>query len=190
MPGSDSINVEIISYGDSLISDQVIQYQQIEYSFDISPYTIRDFLFKGIGSLSFYMDIFDIFNNQLGGGQGGPLVCYDSDSFTYLNNALPGHLLNEISSSCLTVSGIEEVTNNKINIFPNPATSYINLEFNDFRLDRKIEILSLNGMTYKAIEIDHFQQVSDNLHRLDVSRLPKGMYLLRHNQGFQKFVKQ
>ena len=77
------MDVTILGYGDTLILGRIIPYQTVQYTFDESPFFIIDKLYKGIGSLNFYVDIFDIFSNQLGGGLGGPLVCYENQDIDF-----------------------------------------------------------------------------------------------------------
>ena len=70
-------------------------------------------------------------------------------------------------------------TNEKINIYPNPSTDYINIG-SDLEI-WKLQIIKMNG---EKINILPFSK------NIDISFLSKGIYILNFNNHFIKFVKK
>ncbi len=70
-------------------------------------------------------------------------------------------------------------TNEKINIYPNPSTDYINIG-SDLEI-WKLQIIKMNG---EKINILPFSK------NIDISFLSKGIYMLNFNNHFIKFVKK
>ena len=70
-------------------------------------------------------------------------------------------------------------TNEKINIYPNPSTDYINIG-SDLEI-WKLQIIKMNG---EKINILPFSK------NIDISFLSKGIYILNFNNYFIKFVKK
>jgi hypothetical protein len=68
-----------------------------------------------------------------------------------------------------------------LRVCPNPATDFI-----DVFVEQKgqAEIIDLNGKTVMTI------QLKNEVNRIDISDLPKGLYVLRANGEARKFVKQ
>ena len=68
-----------------------------------------------------------------------------------------------------------------LRVCPNPATDFI-----DVFVEQKgqAEIINLNGKTIMTI------QLKNEVNRIDISDLPKGLYVLRANGETRKFVKQ
>ena len=68
-----------------------------------------------------------------------------------------------------------------LRVCPNPATDFI-----DVFVDQKgqAEIIDLNGKVMKA------SQLNNEVNRIVISDLPKGIYVLRANGEVRKFVKQ
>ena len=66
-----------------------------------------------------------------------------------------------------------------INIYPNPTNSFINIEL-ELRKNLECSLLDLSGKTILHVSINK------NNHKLDVSKLQRGMYILRiGNQSFK-----
>ena len=65
--------------------------------------------------------------------------------------------------------------NNRIEIYPNPAVDYINIEIRESKLvETRIVLHNIIG---NKIEI-HPEKITDNKFRIDVKELPPGYYLL------------
>ena len=69
-----------------------------------------------------------------------------------------------------------------LRVCPNPATDYIDVFVN--QKDSQSEIIDLNGKVVMTV------QLNDEVNRISISDLPKGMYMLRVNGEVRKFVKQ
>jgi hypothetical protein len=103
-------------------------------------------------------------------GQGGITIIFNSDACT----------------------GIGEIGNGSIlRIFPNPASSNVNVEFRDFRGDVTVSLISSIGQTLSKTSLTNLKGGAVT-HREDISRLPEGIYLIRiENRGqtySEKFV--
>lgn len=184
-PGSDSIHVTVSGYGDTVVSGQLFYFQSVVYNFDTSPFTIEDKIFKGVGSLNYYMEIFDIFSNQLGGGFGGPLVCYRFNNFSYINESLHDSHINDISDDCIVINSIDDVDDSYIVIYPNPSTDLVNVYSKSINIDNNIIAYSINGNVYTL-------QVSTrntNLCTINTVKLPPGLYCLLINRKLFSFIK-
>jgi len=74
------------------------------------------------------------------------------------------------------VHGINDLTSaqKSVNIYPNPASKTINVEFIEKPFDNKIEIYNAFGHLRKTSEID----VNKNVHTIDISSLPSGAYFI------------
>jgi hypothetical protein len=61
-----------------------------------------------------------------------------------------------------------------LNIFPNPITDFITIDFQDFKIQQpvKIDIINVLGQIQKTVFI------TDNLSQINLSELPKGIYYL------------
>ena len=70
-------------------------------------------------------------------------------------------------------------TTEKINVYPNPSTDYINIDSNEEI--RKLQIIKMNG---EKINVLPFSK------NVDISFLSKGIYILNFNNYFIKFVKK
>jgi hypothetical protein len=60
-----------------------------------------------------------------------------------------------------------------VKIFPNPVQNYLNIEREDFTIDSRIEILSMDTKNAGIIDLDPKQQT------INVSQLADGMYVLK-----------
>ena len=69
-----------------------------------------------------------------------------------------------------------------LRVCPNPATDYIDVFVNQG--DDQAEIIDLNGKVVMTV------QLKNEVNRISISELPKGMYMLRVNGEVRKFVKQ
>lgn len=88
-----------------------------------------------------------------------------------------------------TTLNIENFYQSKISMYPNPATSQINLLFEKSLENANIKIISMNGQV-----ISQKQNISGLDFNMDVSRLNSGMYLIQISDKNavwnSKFIKQ
>ena len=84
------------------------------------------------------------------------------------------HYIDDVSVVCLDCNvGISEtIIDNKINVFPNPATNFLNIKFND-SYPEKITIFNSIGAVLIVQE-----QVAGNM-QIDIAQYHSGVYFLR-----------
>ncbi len=73
---------------------------------------------------------------------------------------------------------------NRIELYPNPATEYINVEIKES--DLKSTYIILHNIIGNSIVI-HPEKISENKYRIDVKELPAGYYLLSVKDPATKF---
>ncbi|WP_106917783.1 T9SS type A sorting domain-containing protein [Chryseobacterium aurantiacum] len=91
--------------------------------------------------------------------------------------------LGVLSQTVLTVLGVNEVVTNqeKINVFPNPTADYITITVSSKKKPKDVSIYDMSGKLVSQKEI--------NNSRIDLSFLPKGVYMLTFNDLELKPVK-
>ncbi len=101
-------------------------------------------------------------------------------------------LQGDVFISQLTVSSSLGVTENKIlnfQIYPNPASNQINISFDKNIEKANLKIISILGQT-----VFERQNISRNDTTIDVSKLAKGIYVIRVSDGISitntKFIKE
>lgn len=124
--------------------------------------TVGWFEFQWIGSISYYLDCFFENETQLFATSGN---CH-----------------------CDTYTGIEQINNDVIKVFPNPVTTEINIEFKNSFKQINIELYTLLGNKIWAISS------IDKSIKIDVSKLPVGPYFIlftddQNNQWLKKIIK-
>lgn len=78
-------------------------------------------------------------------------------------------------------TGIDDVTQNFLSIYPNPANTVLNIELNE---NTHIEIINLLGKTVST------QKLNAGINSIDVSGLTSGVYFIQTERGvIEKFVK-
>ena len=111
----------------------------------------------------------------------GTLTLSQSDGYVNVQGTLGSYFGSTISISGSAV-GIESVKTSKVKIYPNPATTQLNVTAEDVK---NIQVVDLNG----CIVMERSQTGM-----LDVSSLEKGVYMVRvfteRGVDVQKFVKR
>ncbi|MFW6290087.1 MAG: T9SS type A sorting domain-containing protein, partial [Mariniphaga sp.] len=84
---------------------------------------------------------------------------------------------------------LETDGSNEFTIYPNPAQTFINVEYRDQpEIDTRIEVVDISG------RVVHAQEAGALTNRIDFDQLNPGMYYLRsvnkHSQRVEKFVIQ
>ena len=102
----------------------------------------------------------------------GVIEIYVYDSQDYNNgDTVSWHVWN------LEGTGIMELSNTDIEIYPNPASSELNLSWNEANSPNQIRILNTVGSEIKTLS-----NLNSKI-QLDVSDLPKGMYFASFEYG-------
>lgn len=81
-------------------------------------------------------------------------------------------------------AGIEGNILSNFQVFPNPASGTLNIQFNSADLESPIEIVSVNGAHVDCT----VQNQTNGTLKVDISNLPAGTYLLKSNSSSQLFV--
>lgn len=88
-----------------------------------------------------------------------------------------------ISNFCTQVTGINSIENNAaINIYPNPANTLLNIQFNSSTKANIFQIYNSTGQ-----EISN-KTTTDKTAAIDISTLPEGMYLVKINNNTTKKI--
>lgn len=133
------------------------------YPTDSSDWSIGDEIVQRIGSFGFMIP-WPTFNCVVDVYEGGDLRCYYDSAFG---------LYQVGTTPCDFIVGIDEsITGNGINVFPNPACSFIQVENNQPQA-LMLEIFSIIGQLVLS------KNLSDQTSIISVQDLDAGMYFLR-----------
>jgi hypothetical protein len=75
-----------------------------------------------------------------------------------------------------------ELQNTETSVFPNPVTNFINIVNNESI--HNLEIIDSNGKVLKRFEAIEISTIS-----IDLSNLPRGIYIARIGSKVKKFIK-
>jgi len=89
--------------------------------------------------------------------------------------------LSAVKSLKLQALGVREITDNQINIFPNPTTGVFNLSMSVWPEKTQIQLLDARGQTIKIYEFE--RKPNGHSQAFDLSHLPKGVYFVKINGG-------
>lgn len=92
------------------------------------------------------------------------------------------HVIDQVLLPTITTS-VDEIDNITVDIFPNPASDFINIVSNDDENIEEISIISLDGRVLQQIQIIENQTI------INVSDYQSGQYLLMMNKGKNTVVK-
>jgi len=132
-----------------------------------------------VGTMAFYND-----SLYLGGG----FWTINSDSMHSISKWIGGNYVDTCGH--LTI-GIKEENdlNGELNIYPNPSTNQIVLEFSTSTENASIEIINVLGQVVECV----IQQRNHNNIIFNIEKLPKGAYFVQfhddHNSITKKFIK-
>ncbi len=132
--------------------------------------------------------IFDSWGDGMSGSSwsnpadGLVTITNTSTSEVYMNFPAGSDWSEHSTQFCIAVSNIESAENNTNEIYPNPTTGIINLEFSD--IISKIEIY--NNLGQMLIHSD----VSDKNASVNLNDLPNGIYMIKVTTGNETIVKR
>lgn len=111
----------------------------------------------------------------------------DTSAWTRLNDSLQNSFRINSSQRCNITSVKERYIDNKIKLYPNPASNQINLAITEEQKGGRLQIFNVLGKRL------HEHLIKESNIQIDVSRFPKGTYLiLISKDGYQfstKFIK-
>ncbi len=94
--------------------------------------------------------------------------------------------ISDLNSMCSTTN-IEFTDNNTFNIYPNPASDQLFIEYPEIQ-KTSLQIFNAVGQLSHEVELNCKQ--SNSIYSIDISILPAGFYLLRVYGISKKFIKQ
>jgi photosystem II stability/assembly factor-like uncharacterized protein len=107
---------------------------------------------------------------------------------TVITVGFGGHVLKSSINALLNITGINELSNNKISLYPNPAFDVLNIDLFGYLITNS----TLKLFDIKGAMVITSQITSKNI-QIDISRLKPGMYfgslLLENKQLYFKFIK-
>jgi hypothetical protein len=93
--------------------------------------------------------------------------------------------VDTLTSVCGTI-GIETTEKQLFKIYPNPASAFVNIEFQDGEFELSaLSIIDISGKTVRR----NTQALGGNRVQIDVSKMPAGVYVIRYGHQRQLFVK-
>ena len=81
-------------------------------------------------------------------------------------------------------SSLQEVNAREFAMFPNPAKSFVNLEFETLQENTLLQILDINGRRVRTLDL----KAGIETLRIDVSDLPKGVYTIMLGNTTKKLI--
>ena len=81
-------------------------------------------------------------------------------------------------------SSLQEVNAREFALYPNPAKSFVNLEFETLQENTLLQILDINGRRVRTVDL----KAGIETLRIDVSDLPKGVYTITIGNTTKKLI--
>ena len=81
-------------------------------------------------------------------------------------------------------SSLQEVNTREFVLYPNPAKSFVNLEFETLEENTLLQILDLNGRRVRTLELKAGQETL----RIEIGELPKGVYTIMLGNAAKKLI--
>ena len=81
-------------------------------------------------------------------------------------------------------SSLQEVNAKEFALYPNPAKSFVNLEFEALKENTLLQILDLNGRKVRTFDLKAGREVL----KIDLGDLPKGVYAIKFGNAIRKLV--
>ena len=81
-------------------------------------------------------------------------------------------------------SSLQEVNAREFALYPNPAKSFVNLEFEALKENTLLQILDINGRRVRTFDL----KAGVETLRIDVSDLPKGVYTVMLGNTTKKLI--
>ena len=86
--------------------------------------------------------------------------------------------------SASSSSSLQEVNAREFVLYPNPAKSFVNLEFETLKENTLLQILDMNGRTLRSFDLKAGREVL----KIDLGDLPKGVYAIKFGNAIRKLV--
>lgn len=95
--------------------------------------------------------------------------------------------LDEVQVTSASI--IQKSQNNRMNVFPNPASSKLHFKANLLSGNLSIQILNLNGKTIQVLE-NEYRESGLYENAFDISHLKTGIYLISFSNAGNRFVQK
>jgi hypothetical protein len=87
-----------------------------------------------------------------------------------------------LSQPITMTSGLNELFDSKITLYPNPANQFVTIE--SVKSEFKYQLMDLNG------RVISMNKTFSKMHMIDISILSKGIYQVAITDGMNKIIKQ
>lgn len=178
VPACDSASTILVTDTGHLVLNALsLRYLAVTFNYGPNWSTpISDTILERIGFIADYMLPYSQCDLVLDAHEGGPFRCYQDNAF--------GSYQPHFIGPCDLLSSGESDEDVLVQFVPNPVRDFIQLTRSPFYEELYVEIYNSGGQLNYAGNVES---------RIDVSWLPKGLYLLniRHKQGksTHRFVK-
>ena len=81
-------------------------------------------------------------------------------------------------------SSLQEVNARELALYPNPAKSFVNLEFEALKENTLLQILDLNGRRVRTFDLKAGQETL----RIEIGKLPEGIYTIMFGNTAKKLI--
>lgn len=130
-----------------------------------------------------------IFNDNIPNVNSEQVVCY-TDSTYFFESGNKILMYNPFDYNLTNV--FEKETDNKIEIYPNPTSQFLNINLPEPSLSSELTIIDQQGNIIESLSLNYEPLQSDQ-YRLDVSQYPTGLYFVRirtnNKTSTSKFIK-
>ncbi len=91
-----------------------------------------------------------------------------------------------VDSACVQfLGGIDELSNNNLQVFPNPANQAITVQQTSFQANESLSIFDQQGRIVKVVD-----DLISNETNIDISELKSGIYFIQIGNSRSKFIKE
>lgn len=169
--------ITVTGVGTRNINGLDLSYQLVDINFmsETNNWPLSDTIYQRIGFVQSYMLPFDNCDTQLDVNEGGPFRCY-------FDNGMDVYKAFGFNQECDFIMSNNSISKEQIRLYPNPATSTLNIE-GDFQ-NLNFSIANLQGQ-------EVLSGVMNNT--IEITQLNEGVYILsiRTENGIinQRFVK-
>jgi hypothetical protein len=91
----------------------------------------------------------------------------------FVKNGTYQMAMDDIRVICNPTSGISDIVNTQVAIYPNPAKNIINIKLEKIPLDNRLQITDISGKTMLL------KTITSNTTEIDISSLKSGIYFVR-----------
>lgn len=112
-------------------------------------------------------------------------IFYNNEQTWYPSSFQGSLLMRPIVGSNLilgTKENSKDATSNQLRIIPNPANSYFEIDFSNMKINPEGNLIIYSMVGTQVLEI------SGAVNRIDISHLPKGLYLVRFKNNEKLFT--